>query len=95
MGMAAVIRCRIAQRFVRLGRQLHPAGKQVLETGAGAVFALGQIMRDKRLKKPLVVLSTDETQARYKLLHALSNEDIAFTVFDQVPPEPAGPGQRP
>ena len=88
MGMAAVIRCRIAQRFIRLGRQLHPAGKQALETGAGAVFALGQIMRDRRLKKPLVVLSTDETQARYKLLHALSNEDIAFTVFDQVPPEP-------
>ena len=88
MGMAAAVRIRIAQQFVRLGRGLHPAGKQALEIGPGAVFSLGQLMRDKRLRKPLVVVGAGETAALYKLQHALENEDIPFEVFDKVPELP-------
>ena len=61
MGMGAAIRIRMAQLFVRLGRSMRPAGKQALETGQGAVFALGQLMRDRRLKAPLVVLGAGGT----------------------------------
>ena len=88
MGMGATVRVRTAQLFIRLGRSMRPTGKQALETGQGAVFALGQLMRDRRLKAPLVVLGADQAAARYKLLHALSDEDITFTVYDKVPAMP-------
>ena len=88
MGMGTTVRVRAAQLFVRLGRHMRRAGAQHLETGQGAVFALGQLMRDRRLKAPLVVIGAGEAAARYKLLNALSEEDITYTVYDNVPDTP-------
>ena len=59
-----------------------------MEAGAGALFSVGQLLRDRRLKKPLVAAYANETAASYKLLHALSNEDITCTVYDKLPGEP-------
>ena len=86
--MLTAARCRTVQAFGRLGRRLHPIGKQTVEAGAGALFSVGQLLRDRRLKKPLVAAYANETAASYKLLHALSNEDITCTVYDKLPGEP-------
>ena len=83
-----MVRCRTAQLFVRLGRKLHPVRKQVLETGAGAVFAVGQVLRDRRLKKPLVVAGAGEEPSRFKLLHTLEQEDISRVVWEGLPAQP-------
>ncbi len=88
MSMFTTARCRTAQALLRLGRKLQPSGKQEVETGAGAVFSVGQHVRDLRLKKPMVVLGAGETRARYKLLQALDNADIAYAVWDEMPAAP-------
>ncbi len=88
MSLMTAARCRIAQVFVRLGRKLHPVRKQHLETGAGAVFAVGQLLRDRRLKKPLVVVGAGEEVPRYKLLHALDDSDVEYALFDELPMQP-------
>ena len=86
--MLTLVRCRTAQTFVRLGRRLHPAKKQVLETGAGAVFAVGQTLRDRHMKKPLVVIGAGEGQTRFKLLHTLDQEAITHFVWEGLPDQP-------
>lgn len=86
--MLTTVRCRTAQTFIRLGRKLHPIRKQTLETGAGAVFAVGQVLRERHLKKPLVVAGAGEEQSRYKLLHTLEQEDVERFVWDGLPAQP-------
>ena len=88
MSMMTAARCRIVQVFVRLGRKLHPIRKQHLETGAGAVFAVGQLLRDMRLKKPMVVIGPGEQLTRFKLLHALDDDAVEYQVWDQLPDVP-------
>ena len=88
MSLMTAVRCRMAQVFVRLGRKVHPARKQHLETGAGAVFAVGQLLRDRRLKKPLVVVGAGEELPRFKLLHALDDNDVEYALYDALPAFP-------
>lgn len=95
MSLMTAARCRMAQVFVRLGRKLHPARKQHLETGAGAVFAVGQLLRDRRLKKPMVVIGAGEELTRLKLLHALDDDAVEYAVWDELPDMPtADDGER-
>ena len=95
MSLMTVVRCRAAQVFVRLGRKLHPARKQVLETGAGAVFSVGQLLRDRHLKKPMVVIGGGEQLTRFKLLRALDDGDVDYALWDELPDEPtADDGER-
>lgn len=88
MSLMTAARCRTAQVFVRLGRKLHPVRKQHLETGAGAVFAVGQLLRDRRLRKPMVVIGAGEQLTRYKLLHALDDDAVEYAVWDELPDVP-------
>ena len=88
MNMLTTVRCRTAQSFIRLGRKLHPVKKQVLETGAGAVFAVGQLLRDRRLRKPLVVPGAGEGQTRFKLIHTLEEEAVDRFVYEGLPATP-------
>lgn len=95
MNIIATARCRLAQVFVRQGRRLHPPRKQTLETGAGAVFDLGQLLRDRKLKKPLVVLGEGEQRTRFRLLHALDESGVEYAAWEELPPEPtADDGER-
>ena len=88
MGVMTTVRCRTAQIFVRLGRRLHPVRRQTVETGAGAVFSVGQSLRDMRVKRPLVVLGAGELQTGYKLTHALEEEAIDLVVYEDLPAVP-------
>lgn len=88
MSIATTVLCRTAQAVRRMGRRLRPARKQVLETGAGAVFALGQILRDRQLRAPLVVVGPDDGAAGYKLRQALEREDMAFQLMEDLPVRP-------
>lgn len=95
MSIIATARCRLAQVFIRQGRRLHPPRKQTLETGAGAVFSVGQLLRDRELRKPLVVLGEGEQRARFRLLHALDESGVEYAAWDELPPEPtADDGER-
>ncbi len=95
MSFMTTVRCRTAQVFVRLGRKLHPARKQVLETGAGAIFAVGQLLRDRHLKKPMVVIGAGEEAPRLKLLHGLEDDAVEYVLWDELPAEPtAEDGER-
>ena len=88
MSLMTTIRCRAVQVFVRTGRRLRRGRKQTLETGTGAVFGLGQFMRDRRLRTPLVVVGAGEAISRGKLLHALETDDISYALFEDMPPVP-------
>ena len=88
MSFMTAVRCRMAQAFVRLGRKLHPARKQVLETGAGAIFAVGQLLRDRHLKKPMVVIGAGEQTTRFKLLHGLEDDAVEYVLWDELPAVP-------
>lgn len=95
MSLMTAARCRTAQVFVRLGRKLHPLRKQHLETGAGAVFAVGQLLRDRRVRKPMVVIGAGEELPRLRLLHALDDDAVEYAVWDQLPEDPtADDGER-
>ena len=95
MSTITTVRCRAAQAFVRLGRRLHPMRKQAMETGAGAVLSVGQILRDRRLKKPLVVQGAGELAGLMKLQRTLGEADVTSTVLDDIPPSPtAADGER-
>ena len=88
MSMLAAAQCRITQAFVRLGRRLHPAGKQTLETGAGALFSVGQLLRDRRLRKPMAVLGPEPETVKNRLLRVLEESDISFVVWDKLSQPP-------
>ena len=95
MDMILTAWCRTAQAFARLTRSFRRAKKQVLETGNGAVFSLGQLLRDRQLKNPLVIVGAGESRTRYKLLKALDDNDIAYNVWEELPPLPtADDGER-
>lgn len=88
MHLLTAARCRASQFFVRLGRKAHPVRKQVMENGAGAVFSVGQILRDRQLKKPLVVLGAGELQPGYRLIRALEESAVEYVRFDGLSVEP-------
>ncbi len=88
MSMLTAARCRTVQALARLGRRLHPAGKQTVETGAGALFSVGQLLRDRRLKKPMAVLGPVPASLRARLLRALDESDIAYVVWDELSQPP-------
>lgn len=95
MDMLATAWCRTAQALSRFVRPVRRTRKQVLETGNGAVFSLGQLLRDRRLKNPLVIVGAGESRTRYKLLKALDDNDIAYNVWEELPPLPtADDGER-
>ena len=88
MGVMTTVRCRAAQGLMRLGRRFHPVRKQVMENGAGAVFSIGQLLRDRQLKTPLVVVGAGEIQPGFKLTHTLDEGDVAYVLGDELPPVP-------
>ena len=88
MSVMTTVRCRAAQALVRLGRKLHPVGKQVMESGAGAVFAVGQLLRDRQLKKPLAVIGAGQLQPGFKLTRAMEESDVGFVRYDALPETP-------
>lgn len=88
MRVTTTVRCRAAQLLVRAEHKMHPVRKQVMENGAGAVFAVGQLLRDRQLQKPLVVLGAGELQAGYKLTHTLDESAVGYVLFDKLSPVP-------
>ena len=95
MGMMTTALCRTAQVLRRAGRRLRPERKQVLETGAGAVYAVGQLLRDKQLRAPLAVIGADSASAGFLLRRGLEQNDIPCQVLDDLPARPtAADGER-
>lgn len=95
MGVMTTVLCRTAQAVRRAGGRLRPGRKQVLETGAGAVYALGQLLRDRQLRAPLAVIGADSAGAGYRLRQSLEQDDVPLRVIDDLPPRPtAAEGER-
>lgn len=88
MSWMTTVRCRAAQSLARFDRRMHPVRKQVMESGAGAVFSVRELLRDRQLHKPLVVLGAGELQTGFKLTHALEEGDVPYARFDGLSPEP-------
>lgn len=88
MSMLTTARCRIVQAFARLGKRTHPVRKQVFETGAGALFSVGQLLRDRKLKKPMVILDAEPDEMKNRLLQALDESDVSYVVWDTLPQQP-------
>ncbi|MCC8357743.1 MAG: iron-containing alcohol dehydrogenase [Oscillospiraceae bacterium] len=84
MSFLTTARCRVCQAFDRLGSRLRPPKKQETELGPGAIYNVGQLLRDRRLKKPMVVLGAGQTQGADRLLRTLSESDIVFTQWESL-----------
>ena len=85
MGVMTTVLCRTVQTVRRAGGRLRPARKQVLETGAGAIYALGQLLRDRQLRAPLMVVGADSAAAGFRLRQALEQNDVPLRVLDDLP----------
>lgn len=95
MGVMTTVLCRTVQTVRRAGGRLRPARKQVLETGAGAIYALGQLLRDRQLRAPLMVVGADSAAAGFRLRQALEQNDVPLRVLDDLPARPtAAEGER-
>ncbi|MCD8322361.1 MAG: iron-containing alcohol dehydrogenase [Oscillospiraceae bacterium] len=88
MSLLTTARCRICQWFYKLGARLRPPKKQEAELGPGALYRVGQLVRDRRLKKPMVILGPGQDQGAERLLQSLAESDIAFTQWDALSDPP-------
>ena len=88
MNMVTAARCRIRQAFTRLGRHFYPIPKQTVEAGAGALLSLGHLLRERRVRKPMVVMGQVSEEIRQRMERVLSESDIAYTVWDELPAIP-------
>lgn len=80
--------CRTVQTLSRLFHPVRRVRKQTLEIGSGAVFSMGQLLRDRQLRHPLVIVGAGEVSTRYKLFKALEENDIAYHVWEELPAQP-------
>ncbi len=88
MSLLTTARCRICQGIYKLGSRMRPLRKQETEAGPGAIYRVGQLLRDRRLKKPMVILGAGQEQAADRLLQSLSESDIVFTQWDALSDPP-------
>lgn len=87
MSIILTARCRISQAFSRVGRRMHPPRKQTAHTGAGAMFSMGQILRDMKLKKPMVVFAPG-TEAAERLFQILRESDTIYAKWSELSDPP-------
>ncbi len=84
MGKSTVIRCRIVQQLNRVKKSVSKISVQDQRFGTGAVFALGQLLRDYQRKRPMVVIPSEETEVRTKVQRALATENFPVIFWDQI-----------
>ncbi len=81
MSMIYTAGCRARQAVFRVlhGRRLE---KQQVVEGTGAVFSVAQLLRSSRLTKPMVVAAGSEEPLRDRVLHALKESDLSWSVWE-------------
>ena len=84
MNMVTVTRCRVSQSLMRLGRHFYPIPKQTVEAGAGALLSLGHLLRERRARKPLVVMGQVSDAIKERMLRVLNEGDIAYILWDEL-----------
>ena len=80
MSLGTTAACRFRQIFLSRGKKRRMA-RQIEEDGPGAVFAVGQLVRDNKLEKPLVVIGANAERMAERVLLALEENDIAFSRY--------------
>ncbi len=72
------VRCVLGRLYTRETRRFHLPGKQAVSVGS-SVYSAAQMLRDRRRRKPLVILETD---AQGELLfRAFEENDIVWSSF--------------
>lgn len=79
----------LARQYNRKRQRNYAAGKQVVASGAGAIFSAGGLLRGRKGKKPLVVLGHGVEEA--KLFRSLRDSDLSWVTYSSlsVPPTAA------
>jgi alcohol dehydrogenase class IV len=88
MRVFTTVSCRVGQAFLGLGRKLHPLREQTVEQGTEALFALPQLLRSHRLRKPLLVAGGDAEEWEQRLLENLRENDVDVVVWENRPGAP-------
>lgn len=70
--------CVLGRLYTRETRRFCQPGKQAVSVG-GSVYAAAQMLRDRRRRKPLLILDTEERETI--LAEALRKNDVAWSVF--------------
>lgn len=86
--MVTAARCRVSQAFMRLGRQFRSIPKQTVEAGAGALLSLGHLLRERYVRKPMVVMGQVSAEVKERMERVLKESDIAYILWDDLPTVP-------
>ena len=78
MGRPMSLRCVLGRLYTRETRRFSLPGKQAVSEGS-SVYSAAQILRDRRRRKPLVVLAAEPEGET--LFRALRENDLAWSVF--------------
>lgn len=76
MGLTAAAKCRLGRLHTQAVRRFYPPGKQSVADGSGSMYSAAQILRDRRRKKPLVVLAAEADGQR--LFRTLRENDLSY-----------------
>lgn len=78
MGLTAAAKCRLGRLHTQAVRRFYSLGKQSVADGSGSIYSAAQILRDRRRKKPLVILAAEADGQR--LFHTLRENDLSYAV---------------
>ncbi len=81
MGILTTAGCRIRQAVLRAGRARRPE-RQTVEEGTGAVFSAAQLLRQNRLKKPMIVSAPADAPVRERVVHALTEGNLPWASWE-------------
>lgn len=81
------VRCILGRLYTRETRRFFLPGRQAVSEGA-SIYSAAQILRDRRRRKPLVILGT-ESEGEL-LFRALRENDLAWSIFVLPSSRPSG-----
>lgn len=88
MSLTTTVVCRLRQSLLRARRVGARPVRPTVEEGAGSVFALGQLLRSNRLRKPMIVVGRGADAWGERAVNILEESDLACSLFDMLPADP-------
>jgi len=76
MSPAAAAKCRLGRFWTQMLRRGYSPAKQAVVSGSGSMYSAAQILRDRRRKKPLVLM-VSETEG-WRFLRTLQENDLPY-----------------
>ncbi len=87
MSIPATVICR-AQQLVLQAKHARRPERQIVEEGTGAVFSAAQLLRQNRLKKPMILASPADAAVRERVEHAITEGNLPFASWLMLDPAP-------